>query len=97
MRVKVVASTHIKEECLEEYLPLMKEIVEKTNALDKGCIRYELCRDTQNPLRFTMIEEWESQADLDAHMESAHFKEIIPKTGPFAAAPPDIAIYEKVF
>lgn len=94
--VKVVANNYVKEECLDEYLRLNKEIVEKTNALDKGCIKYELCRDTEDPLHFAMIEEWESMEDLNAHMQSAHFKEIIPQLAPFNAKEGQITIFEKV-
>ena len=95
--VKVVANNFVKEECVDEFLRLGKEIVEKTNALDKGCIKYELCRDTQDPLHFAMIEEWESMADLELHMKAAHFTEIIPQLGACCGKEGGIDIFEKAF
>ena len=95
--IKVVANDYVKAECVEEYLPVIKELVEKTNALDPGCIKYELCKDVNDPAHFVMLEEWEDQKSLDAHMKSAHFLEIVPKLGPLAAKPTTLTLLEKVF
>jgi quinol monooxygenase YgiN len=96
--VRVVAVNYVRADAVDEYLKLSKEIVEKTNALDKGCIAYELHRDLSDPLRFAMIESWDEQASLDAHMASAHFRELIPQLG--ACGDPTkeggIALYSKV-
>ena len=95
--VKVTAREYIKAECVDEFLSKIKVLVEKTNALDPGCIRYELCRDVSNPLNFVMLEEWEDQASLDAHMKAAHFTETVPSFGPMTSQPTDITILEKVY
>ena len=95
--VKVTANNYVKAECLEEYLEITKELVEKTNALDSGCVKYELCRDLNDPLHFAMLEEWEDQASLDAHMKSAHFLGLIPKMDGLTSAPGAIALFEKVY
>ena len=95
--VKVVANNFVKEECVDEFLRLTKIIVEKTNELDKGCIKYELCRNSQDPLHFAMLEEWESMADLDAHMKAAHFTEIIPQLGALCSKDGGISLFDKVW
>ena len=95
--IKVTASEYIKPECIDEFLAIVKELVEKTNALDVGCVRYELCRDVSDPLHFLMIEEWEDQASLDAHMKSTHFVELIPKLGGLTAKPSALTVLEKVY
>ena len=95
--VKVSAGNLVKEECVEEYLAIAKELVEKTNALDRGCIKYELCRDLNNPLRFFMMEEWEDQASLDDHMKAQHFVDLIPKLDGCTSGPMDLTLLEKVF
>ncbi|MDR3278056.1 MAG: antibiotic biosynthesis monooxygenase [Oscillospiraceae bacterium] len=77
--IKIVANNYIRADALDEYLALNREIVEKTNANDKGCISYALHQDVNDPLHFAMLEEWEDQASIDAHMKSKHFTEIIPK------------------
>lgn len=95
--VKVVANNYVKAELLEAYLKLSREIVELTNAKDKGCVRYEMCRDTKNPLHFIMLEEWESMDALNAHLESEHFRRIIPQIAPMREKEGEMAVFEKVF
>ena len=95
--IKVTANNNVKAECVEQYLTITKELVEKTNALDKGCIKYELCKDVKDPLHFVMLEEWESQADLDAHMKSEHFTTLIPKMDGLTSGPPALTLLEKVY
>ena len=95
--VKVTAVNHVKAECVEEFLEVTRELVEKTNALDAGCIKYELCRDVKNPLRFVMLEEWENQKSLDEHMKAEHFVGLVPKLGEFASKPSELTLLEKVF
>ena len=95
--VKVTAVNYVKEECIEGFLAVTKELVEKTNALDAGCIRYELCRDVNDPLRFIMLEEWEDQKLLDAHMKAAHFVQLVPKLQGFGSRPSEVTVLEKVY
>ena len=95
--IKVTARDYIKAECVEEFLGITKELVEKTNALDAGCVKYELCRDVSDPLNFVMLEEWTDQASLDAHMKAAHFIELIPKLGPLCSKPSELTLLEKVY
>ena len=95
--VRVAASMHIKAEGVEEFLTLAKEMVEKTNKLDAGCVRYELCRDLGDPLHFMMQEEWTSQEALDKHIKSAHFVELIPKMDATNSKPAEMTLLEKVY
>lgn len=95
--VKVTANNYVKAECVEEYLAISKELVEKTNANDAGCIKYELCRNVNDPLHFIMLEEWENQEALDAHMKSPHFTSLIPKMDGLTSGPPALVLLEKVY
>ena len=95
--IQVTAVNYVKEECLEDFLAVTKELVEKTNALDKGCVKYELCRDVNDPLRFVMLEQWESQSLLDDHMKADHFVQLVPKLGGFGSKPSELTILEKVY
>jgi len=95
--VKVIADNYVKEECVEDFLAVTRELVEKTNALDPGCIKYELCRDINDPLRFAMLEEWEDQKSLDDHMKAEHFVQLVPKLHDLGAKPTEITILEKMF
>ena len=95
--LQVFAMNFIKQECVEDYLAIAKVLVEKTNALDKGCIKYELCRDINDPLHFVMHEEWEDKNSLDMHMKSKHFLELAPKTREFTSKPSELYLVETLF
>ena len=95
--VKVVANRFIREECLEEYLRLVEELVKRTNENDPGCITYELCRSQRDPLHFAMLEEWETPEDLANHSKSAHCQELIPQISSFSSKDPQISIFDKLF
>jgi len=43
----------------------------------KGCIKCCFYEDVENECRFTLIEEWNSQKDIDVYLRSEHFKLLI--------------------
>ena len=51
----------------------MFAVVEGTRT-EKGNISYVLHQDVSNPMVYTFIEVWKSQAAIDSHNASAHFK-----------------------
>lgn len=75
--IKVVAKGTYQDDKVDEVIELYKELVVETRKED-GCISYSLFRDIKNRSILTMIEEWESQEALDAHMKTEHFTRIIP-------------------
>jgi quinol monooxygenase YgiN len=95
--IKVVAKQYVKEGRLDEFLPIAKTLVEETTKKDAGCIRYEMYQDLSNPLVVTVIEEWESNTALDAHMKSSHFTSLIPQIGDLCEKPADINLYKLLF
>lgn len=41
---------------------------------EKGCLHYSLYQDNNDPSVFMVYENWASKVDLDAHMNTKHFK-----------------------
>jgi quinol monooxygenase YgiN len=41
---------------------------------EAGCLAYELYRDSEDPRRFMFHEKFASQAELDLHVNTPHFK-----------------------
>jgi len=76
--IKVVAQFFFKAAEVEKALVLAKELVVETRK-EQGCISYELCQNKDKANHVVVIEEWESQAILDAHMETPHFTDLVPK------------------
>ncbi len=93
--IKGVATFFIQNDKEEQFLELAKEMI-KATVKESGCKEYVLYRDNGEPNVFSMIEDWESQADLDSHGESEHIKRIIPQMMPLFEKEPEIRFYTKI-
>ena len=51
-------------------------LVEPTRK-ESGCVAYELHRDPENPAKFMFYERFKSQAALDDHVNTPHFKKFL--------------------
>ena len=67
--VKVLAKSTLKPGSWEKAAPLYRELIEKTR-LEKGCIEYSLFIDLNDENKCCMVESWESEDDLAAHMKT---------------------------
>ncbi len=94
--IKVVARSFVKADKLERSLELSKEMVEKT-VKEEGCIKYELFQDIKDPKAIVIIEEWESEEDLSRHMDSEHFKRLIPQLNEYREKASEVNILKKLF
>ena len=68
----VVAHIHARKETQEELRKVLEGLVTPTRK-ESGCVRYQLFRNNLDPQDFTFIEEWKSDAALEAHLRSEHF------------------------
>jgi quinol monooxygenase YgiN len=93
--IKVVAKSKVMEDKIEEVLNLYQELVIETRKED-GCIQYELYQDNEDSSVLAMIEKWEDKAALDNHMQTEHFKRIVPIVGKFVVES-TLNIYHKMY
>jgi Uncharacterized conserved protein len=93
--IKVVAKNFAKENKVDKILELAKELVEKT-VKEVGCIKYEMYQNTKEPTELIMLEEWDTEEDLNNHMSSEHFKRIVPQMAEHINKKAEINIYKKV-
>ncbi|RLD67204.1 MAG: antibiotic biosynthesis monooxygenase [Bacteroidetes bacterium] len=77
--INVIASIHIKEGQLSEFIEIFKSNI--PNVLkEKGCIKYVATIDANSGIDtqelnknvITVIEKWESIEDLHAHLSAQH-------------------------
>lgn len=94
--IRIVAKNFIKKEKVDEFIEYAQKLVEATVRLDEGCIQYELCRDVDDPTVMAMIEAWEDQESLDAHIRSEHFQMIVPILHKFSSKPGEMSKYHKI-
>ncbi|GBR11630.1 putative quinol monooxygenase [Acetobacter oeni] len=90
-QIEVVAIVKAKPGHGEEVAAAMKACeapsrAESTNKL------YTPHRDLDDPDTFVFIESWASREALQAHIETAHFKEMDKKLQPLLAAPFEVHI-----
>jgi len=57
----------VKQEKLTEYLDLIKVLIKET--MKKGCLTYSFNQNKDEPTEFVIYEQWESQEDLDSHID----------------------------
>jgi quinol monooxygenase YgiN len=92
MTVRVVAHLTSKQDKIEETRAALLALIGPTRA-EEGCIVYELMQNDAEPSDFTFVEEWASDAALDAHLQSEHIRTLQSKADDIFAAPPDIRRY----
>ena len=70
--LKIIAVIVAKDAHKVEIDQALRSLVEATRK-EKGNVSYVLHQDTKNPLKYTIVEEWESQAAIDFHNKTEHF------------------------
>jgi quinol monooxygenase YgiN len=69
-------------------------VIEPTRQ-ELGCIQYELLENPTVPTHFVLLEEWETQAVLDAHSAARHIKTAEALINSLLAkSPPDVRFYQ---
>ena len=91
--IRVVARVVALPDQVEEVKSVLLGLIEPTRK-EQGCIVYELLQNQADPTDFTFVEEWETQALLEAHLASAHIEEAESQLNGLIAAEPDIRLYQ---
>jgi quinol monooxygenase YgiN len=91
----VLARITFKPDAIEAGRKIMTDLVEQSRH-DKGCMAYALYQQADAPHVFQTVEDWDTQADADAHMATAHVGAAIAAGMPLFATPPEILAFAKV-
>lgn len=87
--VVVAATVQVKPGSEDAALAAITTAIEATHA-EPGCLAYALHRDRSEPARFVIIEKWATAADLEAHGQEPHLKQLFADLGPLLAGAPTI-------
>ena len=93
--VGVVAKFTIQADKADEFAKVANEWLVTPSQAEAGCIRYELWQDNEDPTLFAMVEEWESNEALDAHLAGSRNRTGGPNMGDYMAGPPDMRRFSK--
>lgn len=87
--LRVVATIPLDPARAAEAAPALAELAASSRG-DAGCLGYEVYESTTAPGTFVTIEEWATQADLDAHMTQPHVGKAFEVAGPLLAGSVEI-------
>ena len=73
-----------KEDCIDELKALLEMMVRPSKA-EPGCLLYTIYQMDEDPKTFVVVESWESEAALEGHKNTAHYKHYKSHFEPFAA------------
>lgn len=93
--VVVVGSFHARPGKEAEAVEAFKALVEPTHR-EEGCILYALHQGADDPRKLAFIERWASRELLDAHLQSAHIKEVLERAEELFGESADITVYESL-
>ncbi len=60
----------------KEVVHAIRPLLDPTRVLS-GCLRINFYQSVENPNLLTLVQEWQSQADLDYHLCSYEFKTLL--------------------
>lgn len=91
--IHVVAHITAKPDAVASLHAVLAALLEPTRR-ETGCHRYTLLQNRQDPTDFTFVEEWASDAALDAHLQTPHIQAALSQAADLLAVPPDIRRYD---
>ena len=92
--VRVIARSAARNGKENQLRALLRAMLAPTRA-ESGCKLYELY-ESDSPGRFYFYEIWESQAALDQHAASAHFKHLQQSVGELVQEPFEVNIVQTI-
>lgn len=87
------AKLPIRPDQRETFLGAIGPLVEASNA-EPGVISYQCYQSVADENLFIVVEEYESQEALDAHMASDHFQAAAGGLADMVSGPPELKSYE---
>jgi quinol monooxygenase YgiN len=92
MSIRIIARFTARPDSIDAMRTLLLGMLEPTRK-EAGCVSYELLNNSADPTDFTFVEEWASQAAIDAHMKTPHLQAVVADSAPLLASPLDVRFY----
>lgn len=78
--ITVVAKIKVKADAIDKVRSEMLKLVQATKENDAGCLNYDLHQENGDPSVFFFLENWESQEQLNQHLETEHMRSYLEAT-----------------
>jgi quinol monooxygenase YgiN len=86
--MKVILRLSAKPDKVDELKRILLGLAAPTRK-EPGCLSWEIFQNRADPCDFTFVEEWASEAALDAHWATPHVQDALARGAPLLAAAPD--------
>jgi len=93
--MKVILRLSAKPDKVDELKRVLTGLAAPTRQ-EPGCLSYEIFQNLADPCDFTFVEEWASDAALDAHWQAPHTQDALARGVPLLTASPDDRRYIKI-
>lgn len=94
--IGMVATLKVQADKAAEFEAVFGELVAQVRANEKGCRLYQLVRTRKDPTVYKVLELYDDQAALDAHMQTEHFKSVAGKFRGMLAGSPEADMFDAV-
>jgi quinol monooxygenase YgiN len=91
----IVATITARPDAVEQLKSVLRGLIGPSSS-ERGCISYRLLQNNADPANFTFVEEWRSDAAIEAHFAMPHLQEALAKAAPLFAKEPDVRKYSAV-
>jgi len=96
MAIGLLATLTIREGKNAEFEQAFLALAEQVRANEPGNIFYILHRSKTDPQVYKVMEQYRSEADLDAHGKTEHFREANKVLASLVAAAPEMEVLDTV-
>jgi quinol monooxygenase YgiN len=96
MSIGLVATLKVQPEKADEFAKIFMELRAQVKANEKGCLQYDFFKSKANDGTFIVMEQYATQADLDAHGKTDYFRAAGAKFGGMLAGAPSLVFADKV-
>ena len=90
----VIAYLQVKPEYRQTFLDLANNVVEQTNATEKGAISYTFYESQDTPNLFFFFEDWQNEAAFEEHLQKSYTKSLTGKYSEILEESADVRIYK---
>ncbi len=88
--VRVIATFAVQADKLDEFIEAARRTLVAPTRKEAGCVQYDLCQDAADPTRFALVEAWESEGALEAHLAQPSLQAAVTRLAPLAAEAPRV-------
>ena len=74
-KICLLVEIHIKPSALDDFMKITKHDAVQSEKTEPGCLRFDVLRDNDDPLKFYLYEVYKDNAAMLAHRQTPHFAE----------------------